>query len=43
MPYLDDDIPLLNVEEEPGERLKAFPWEAWGLPPLGEVAFDKRV
>lgn len=19
MPYLDDDIPLLNVEEEPGE------------------------
>lgn len=20
MPYLDDDIPLLNVDEEPGER-----------------------
>lgn len=31
LPYLDDDIPLLNVEEEPGKRWRRpDPGEAWG-------------
>lgn len=30
LPYLDDDIPLLNVEEEPGKRRRRLTLARWG-------------